>query len=153
MGSPPSAKPSWASLYASASQRFIVEVASISISVKLGNFVKFAALCNAQMQKQSLFVCLLKPELLLFSSHLSTLLDDWVVLSSSDSSGCTKVWWQSLRVHFSSLKRARPGWAHGEMYSWCCLGNIKLVLILFTCHTHISAKSPWLWFFFRLLSK
>ena len=47
MGSPPSDRPSWASLYASASQRFIEEVASISFSVKLGNFVKFATFDNA----------------------------------------------------------------------------------------------------------
>ena len=47
MGSPPSDRPSWASLYASASQRFIEEVASISFSVKLGNFVKFSTFDNA----------------------------------------------------------------------------------------------------------
>ena len=51
MGSPPSDRPSWASLYASASQRFIEEVASISFSVKLGNFVKFATFDNAWKQR------------------------------------------------------------------------------------------------------
>ena len=75
MGSPPSDRPSWASLYASASQRFIEEVASISFSVKLGNFVKFATFDNAWKQKnQRLFVDLAKrrvssTSLLQFRSH------------------------------------------------------------------------------------